>query len=145
MSTPTRTSITDRIFDNAIERQATFFDVVRGSNDRINRFNHSLLEGARQGGREWAEVGRRFAHNPTDIVGVYEGISEAIGNAQARGLALIREWADDAVQAQRETRDALNQGFGDVREVVQAVQQNGSSIFRRRNGDQAPEKTSAKS
>ncbi|HUF53003.1 MAG TPA: hypothetical protein VMR52_04420 [Dehalococcoidia bacterium] len=143
MSTPTRTtSVTDRIFDSWIERQATLFDVVRGSNDRINRFNHSMLEGARQGSREWAEVGRRFAHNPTDLVSVYEAMSEAMGNAQARGLALVREWADDAVQAQRETRDALSQGLGDVREVVQA---NGATIFRRggTNGDKA-ERASSK-
>jgi hypothetical protein len=144
MSTPTRTSVTDRIFDSLIERQATFFDVVRGSNDRINRFNHSMLEGARQGGREWAEVGRRFAQNPTDLVGLYEAAAEAMGNAQARGLALVREWADDAVQAQRETRDALSQGLGDVREVVKSVQENGPNIFRRGNGDRA-ERASTKS
>jgi hypothetical protein len=141
MSTPTRTSITDRLFDSVIERQAAFFDVVRGTNDRVARFNHSLLEGARQNGVEWAEVGRRFAHNPTDLVGLYEAVSEAVGNSQARGLALVREWADDAVQAQRETRDALSQGLGDVREVVQAVQENGAGILRRRNGEKASTKS----
>ncbi|HUG46040.1 MAG TPA: hypothetical protein VMK31_05965, partial [Sphingomicrobium sp.] len=127
-----------------IERQATFFDVIRGANDRINRFNHSLIEGARQGSREWADVGRRFVHNPTDFVGVFEAMSDAVGNAQARNLALVREWADDAAQAQRETREALSQGLVDAREVVQAVQQNGAGILRRReNGKTA--KQSARS
>jgi hypothetical protein len=132
MTTPTRVSVTDRVFDGLIERQATFFDVVRGGNDRINRFNHSLIEGARQGSREWAEVGRRFLTNPTDASGIYEAFSDAIGNSQARGLALVREWVEDTVQSQRETRDALRQGFGDVREVVQAVQESGPEFLRRR-------------
>lgn len=131
MSTRTRESATDRIFDGIIERQATLFDVIRGNNERIHRFNHSLIEGARQGGRDWAEVGRRWANNPTDIVGFYESVSEAIGNGQQRTLALAREWVEDALQSQRETTDAFRQGFGDAREIVQQVQERAPQLLRR--------------
>lgn len=146
MSTRTRESTTDRIFDGLIDRQATVYDVIRSGNERIHRFNHSLIEGARAGSRDWAEVGRRWVNSPTDLAAVYEAVTDAIGNSQARTLALAREWMEDTVQAQRETTDALRQSFGDVREVVQAVQENGTELLRRartapatrrRNGDKA--------
>jgi hypothetical protein len=146
MSTPTREPTRDRIFDSLIERQASLYDIIRAGNERIHRFNRSLIEGARQGSRDWTEVGRRWANSPTDMVGVWEAVSDAIGNSQARTLALAREWVEDAVTAQRETRDAFQQGFGDVREVVQRVQENGNELMRRarsapartrRNGEKA--------
>lgn len=131
MTTRTRESATDRIFDGILQRQATIFDVVRSSNERVNRFNHSVIEGARQGSRDWAEVGRRWANKPTDLVGVYEAATEAIGNSQTRSLALAREWVEDATQSQRETADALRQGLGDAREAFQRVQESAPQLLRR--------------
>ena len=141
MTTRTRESATDRIFDGILQRQATMFDVVRSNNERINRFNHSVIEGARQGSRDWAAVGRRWATKPTDIVGVYEAAAEAIGNSQTRSLALAREWVEDATQSQRETADALRQGLGDAREALQRVQESAPKLLRRvtarRDGEKA--------
>ena len=141
MTTRTRESATDRIFDGILQRQATMFDVVRSNNERINRFNHSVIEGARQGSRDWAEVGRRWATKPTDIVGVYEAAAEAIGNSQTRSLALAREWVEDATQSQRETAEALRQGLGDAREALQRVQESAPKLLRRvtarRDGEKA--------
>ena len=141
MTTRTRESATDRIFDGILQRQATMFDVVRSNNERINRFNHSVIEGARQGSRDWAAVGRRWATKPTDIVGVYEAAAEAIGNSQTRTLALAREWVEDATQSQRETAEALRQGLGDAREALQRVQESAPKLLRRvtarRDGEKA--------
>ena len=141
MTTRTRESATDRIFDGILQQQATIFDVVRSSNERINRFNHSVIEGARQGSRDWAEVGRRWANKPTDIVGAYEAAAEALGNSQTRSLALAREWVEDATQSQRETADALRQGLGDAREALQRVQESAPKLLRRvtarRDGEKA--------
>ena len=140
MTTRTRESATDRIFDGILQRQTTLFDVIRSSNDRLNRFNHSVIEGARQGSRDWAEVGRRFAAKPSDFVGVYEAAAEAVGNSQSRSLALAREWVEDATQSQRETSDALRQGLGDAREVLQRVQESAPQLLRRaarRDGEKA--------
>ncbi len=143
MTTRTRESATDRIFDGILQRQATVFDVVRSSNERINRFNHSVIEGARQGSRDWAEVGRRWANKPTDLVGVYEAAAEAIGNSQARSLALAREWVEDATQSQRETADALRQGLGDAREAFQRVQERAPQLLRRATSRRDGEKTAS--
>ncbi len=143
MTTRTRESATDRIFDGILQRQATIFDVVRSSNERINRFNHSVIEGARQGSRDWAEVGRRWANKPTDLVGVYEAAAEAIGNSQTRSLALAREWVEDATQSQRETADALRQGLGDAREVFQRVQESAPQLLRRATARRDGEKTTS--
>ena len=143
MTTRTRESATDRIFDGILQRQATIFDVVRSSNERINRFNHSVIEGARQGSRDWAEVGRLWANKPTDIVGVYEAAAEAIGNSQTRSLALAREWVEDATQSQRETADAMRQGLGDAREVLQRVQERAPQLLRRAGARRDGEKTAS--
>ncbi len=140
MTTRARESATDRIFDAVQLRQATLFDVVRSSNDRTNRFTHSLIEGARQGSLDWAEVGRRWANNPTDFVGVYEAATEDVGNSQARTLALARELVEDATQSQRETADALRQGLGDAREALQRVQESAPQLLcraTRRDGAEA--------
>ncbi|MEX0684327.1 MAG: hypothetical protein WD904_12550 [Dehalococcoidia bacterium] len=131
MSTRTRESAADRIFDNIVERQTSVFDAVRSGNERVHRFNRSLIEGARQSTRDWAEVGRAWVNNPTDLVSMYETASEAIGNSQARSLALVREWAEDTVEAQRESREVLRQSLGDVREVVQRVQEGAPELLER--------------
>ena len=94
MSTGTRSSLADRYFDGAVERQATFFDTIRNGNERYNRFARNLIEGVRQNSQDWTEAGRRWVTNPMDLVGLYESTSEALGNSQQRTLALAREWLD---------------------------------------------------
>lgn len=131
MSTTTRGSLINRYFDAIIERHATLFDAIRNSAERYQRFNRSLIEGARHNGQEWLEVQRRWLANPMDLVATYEAVSEAIGNSQSRTLALAREWLDDAVETQREGREVVRQGLGDVREAVQRVQDNAPQFLRR--------------
>ena len=104
MSTQTRTSAVDRFFDAFLERQATIYDAVRSATERNHRFTRSILEGARQSNRDWTEVGRRWLSKPTDLIGVYEAVSEAVGNQQSRALALSREWLEDVVEGQHRAR-----------------------------------------
>lgn len=130
--TTTRESAADRFFNTLLERHQIIFDSIRSGNDRYHRFLRSLIEGARQGSRDWTEVGRCWAKRPTDIMGLYESLSEAIGNSQARTLALAREWLDDLAESQRESREVLRRGFGDVREAVERVQANVPSFLRAR-------------
>jgi hypothetical protein len=110
---------TDRLSNAILERQAGIFDAIRSSTDRNHRFTRSLIESARQGNRDWLEVGRRWVTSPADVTGIYEAVSDAIGNAQTRTLALSREWFEDAVETQRESRALLRQGLGDAREAVE--------------------------
>ena len=131
MSIETRKRTTDRFFDAVLERQANIFDAVRSNSERNHRFARSLIEGARQGSRDWTEVSRRWLMNPTDVVGVYEAMSEAVGNSQTRALALTREWIEDVVESQRESREVLRRGFGDWREAMERVQANAPNFLRR--------------
>jgi hypothetical protein len=126
------TTAADRVSNAILERQASIFDLIRANTDRNHRFTRSLLESYRQGNREWLEVGRRWVKNPTDVTGIYEAVSDAIGNAQQRTIALSREWFEDTVESQRESRVILRQGLGDAREVVERA---GASVpqFLRRN------------
>ena len=107
MATSTRETATNRLFDSAIERQTALYDALRAATDRYHRFNRSRIEGARQSNADWADAGRRWANNPTDLLGVYEAAAEAFGNGQARTLALAREWVEDRLEAQRETRESF--------------------------------------
>jgi hypothetical protein len=142
MPEATRTPVADTLFDSIADRQAGFFDAIRGTAERYHRFNQSVLAGARQSTAEWTEVGRRWVANPTDVVGVYEAVADAFGNLQARNIALAREWFEDRVEAQRETREVLRQGFGDVRVAVERAQENAPAFLRnftrRRNGREQP-------
>jgi len=126
------TAAPGRLTGAILERQAGIFDAIRSSTDRNHRFTRSVIESARQNNRDWVEVGRRLASNPTDITGIYDAVSEAIGNGQARTLALSREWLEDAVETQRENRELLRRGLGDAREAVERA---GASVpqFLRRN------------
>ena len=132
-----------------VERQASVYDTMRSGNERSHRFSRSLLEGARQSNRDWTEVGRRLLLNPTDLVGVYEAMSEAVGNQQSRALALAREWIEDVVESQRESREVLKQGIGDWREAIEQVQANAPTFLRRtgwsrRNSDKQPQAAAEK-
>lgn len=131
MATSTRETTTNRLFDTVVEGQATVFEAFRSATERYHRFNRSLLEGYRQSAADWTEVGRRWASNPTDLLGVYEATAEALGNGQARTLALAREWVEDRLEAQRETRESFRKGFGDVREAVEKVRADAPEFFRR--------------
>ena len=131
MSTGTRSSLVDRYFDAVVERQATLFDAIRNGDERYHRFARSLIEGVRQNSHDWIEVRRRWASNPMDLVGLYETASEAVGNSQSRSLALARELLDDALESQREGQEVLRQGLGDVRQVVQRVQESAPQFLRR--------------
>lgn len=133
MSTTTRKAATDRFFDSLVERQATLYDAIRSNSERNHRFSRSVIEGARAGSRDWAEVGRRWVTNPTDVVGIYEAMTEAMGNGQQRMLALTRELIEDVVESQRESRDVLRAGFGDWREAIEQVQANAPQFLRRNN------------
>jgi len=139
----TRETTSDRLSDAILQRQAGVFEVIRSSTDRNHRFTRSLIESTRQSNRDWVEVGRRWITNPTDITGIYEAVSDAIGNAQSRTIALSREWFEDAVENQREGRDLLRQGLGDAREVVERAGARVPQFLRRnrlvpaRDGDKA--------
>ena len=122
----------DRLFMAIIERQETTFDAIRAGNERYHRFTRSVLEASRQGARDWTNVARGWAQRPTDIIGLYESISEAAANGQARRLALWQEALEDMSESQREGREVMRGGFGQVREAVERVQENVPSFLRER-------------
>jgi hypothetical protein len=127
------TTTADRVSKAILERQASVFDLIRSNTDRNHRFTRSLLESYRQGNRDWLEVGRRWAKNPTDVTAIYEAVSDAIGNAQQRTIALSREWFEDTVESQRESRVILRQGLGDAREAVERASAGVPQFLRRNN------------
>ncbi len=122
----------DRIFMTLIERQGSTFEALKANNERYHRFARSIIEGVRQGGHDWTNVARGWSDRPTDIVGLYESVSEAAANGQARRLALWQEYLEDLAEAQREGREVVRGGFGRVREAVESVQENVPSFLKDR-------------
>jgi hypothetical protein len=122
----------DRLFEAVIERQESTFDSIKGANERYHRFARSILEGARQGAHDWTKVAQGWTQRPTDIVGLYETASEAVANDQARRLALWQEFLEDLAESQREGREVMRRGFGEVREAVERVQETVPSFLRTR-------------
>ena len=122
----------DRLFMAMIERHESTFDAIRAGNERYHRFIRSVLEASRQGTRDWTNVARGWAQRPTDVVGLYESISDAAANGQARRLALWQEALEDVAESQREGREVMRGGLGRVRQVVERVQENVPSFLRER-------------
>jgi predicted RNA-binding Zn ribbon-like protein len=122
----------DRLFETIIERQESRFDTIKGINERYYRFLRSVVEATRQGAHDWTNVGRGWAQRPTDIVGLYESASEALANDQARRIALRQEMLDDLAESQRESREVVRRGFGEVREAVERVQETVPAFLRAR-------------
>lgn len=122
----------DRLYDAITQRQESTFDSLKSVNERYHRFARSVLEGARQGAHDWTNVGRGWMDRPADIVGLYEAMSEAVANGQARRLALWQEFLEDLAESQRESREVMRKGFGEVREAVERVQETVPSFLRAR-------------
>ncbi len=122
----------DRLFETMIERQESSFDTIKSINERYYRFVRSVVEATRQGAHDWTSVGRRWAERPTDIVGLYESASEVLANDQARRIALRQEMLEDLAESQREGREVVRRGFGEVREAVERVQENAPAFLRAR-------------
>ena len=142
------TTAPGRLTSAILERQAGIFEAIRSGQDRNHRFTRSVIESTRQSNRDWIEVGRRWVTNPTDVTGIYDAVSDAIGNGQARTLALSREWLEDAVETQRESRELLRRGLGDAREAVEQTAARVPQFLRRNrlvpDGNKAsPNKASA--
>jgi hypothetical protein len=122
----------DRLATAVSERQDAVFDALKGANERYHRFIRSIIEGTRQGVHDWTGVARGWTERPSDIVGVYEAASEAFANDQARRLALWQEFLEDLAESQRESREAVRRGFGEVREAVERVTESAPSFLRAR-------------
>ena len=122
----------DRLFETIIERQESRFETLKGINERYYRFVRSVVEATRQGAHDWTKVGRGWAKRPTDVVGLYESASEVLANSQARRIALWQEMLDDLAESQREGREVVRRSFGEVREVVERVQESAPAFLRAR-------------
>ncbi len=122
----------DRLFETIIQRQESRFDTIKSINERYYRFVRSVIEATRQGAHDWTNVGRGWAQRPTDVVGLYESASEALGNDQARRIALRQEMLEDLAESQRESREVVRRSFGEVRQAVERVQETVPAFLRAR-------------
>ncbi len=105
MTTTTPESRADRFFDDLLGRQEAMFEAISRANNRYHRLVSNLVEGARQGGRDWAEMGRAWLKHPTDIVGLSEKALDAVTDGRSRSIALVRQWLEDLAEAWTEQRE----------------------------------------
>ncbi len=88
-----RSSLDSR-FNAITNRHMMVFYTIRRLAESNRDTLHEAIESARQGAREWADVGRRWAKQPSDLTSLFAEATEAAANAQARSLALVRRWWD---------------------------------------------------
>lgn len=70
-----------------------FYTIRRLAEHNHDTANHAI-ESARQGVREWTDLGRRWSERPADLPALLNGATQAAAGAQARTLDLARRWWD---------------------------------------------------
>lgn len=82
-------------------------DAVRAANDRGHRVSTALIEDAQRGQREAAELAKKWAEAPLDVVGFSGSLIDTTTKAQSRSIEAARQWFGEMAEAQQETRQAL--------------------------------------
>ena len=89
------------------ETSDAVIDAIRAANDRGHRFTAALIEQAQENQREAAEISRKWAEAPFDMIGLMSSITESTTKAQGRALEATRQVFSEFSTVQKETRDIV--------------------------------------
>ena len=98
---------TDKYYEALNETSDALIDAIRAANNRSHRFTTALIEQAQENQREAAEITRKWAAAPFDMIGLLSSITESTTKAQGRALDATRQLFSEFSDAQKETRDVL--------------------------------------
>lgn len=106
MATTTKSTV-DRVFDALAEGSTAVTERVKAGNERAGRVSAAFIREA-----EWAqqgalELGRKFAENPTDLLGFAASVYEKSVQAQDRAFDFVRQLVDEIAVGTRETRTTV--------------------------------------
>ena len=103
MATTTKSTV-DRVFDALGEGSAAVTERVKAGNERAGRVSAAFIREAEWVQQGALDLGRKFANNPTDLIGFAASIYEKSVQAQDRAFDFIRQLVDEVAVASRETR-----------------------------------------
>lgn len=98
---------TTKYYEALNETSDAVIDAIRAANNRGHRFTTALIEQAQENQRGAAEITRKWAAAPFDMIGLMSSITESTTKAQGRALDATRQLFSEISDAQKETRDVL--------------------------------------
>ena len=136
------------------ETSDALIDAIRAANNRGHRFTTALIEQAQESQRDAAEITRKWAAAPFDMIGLMSSITESTTKAQGRTLDATRQIFSEFSDVQKETRDVMQRVINANRSAGEASVDMARSAFsrattavqtatERTNGKAASEKASS--
>ena len=102
------------------ETSDALIDAIRAANNRGHRFTTALIEQAQENQRDVAEITRKWAAAPFDMIGLMSSITESTTKAQGRALDVTRQLFSEISDVQKETRDVVQRVISANRIVGEA-------------------------
>lgn len=113
------------------ETSDAVIDAIRAANNRGHRFTTALIEQAQENQRDAAEITRKWAAAPFDMIGLMSSITESTTKAQGRALDATRQIFNEFSDVQKETRDIVQRVIAANRSANEASVDMARSAFSR--------------
>ncbi|MCH7579546.1 MAG: hypothetical protein IIB22_04825 [Chloroflexi bacterium] len=113
------------------ETSDAVIDAIRAANNRGHRFTTALIEQAQENQRDAAEITRKWAAAPFDMIGLMSSITESTTKAQGRALDATRQIFNEFSDVQKETRDIVQRVIAANRSANEASVNMARSAFSR--------------
>lgn len=98
---------TNKYYEALNETSDAVIDAIRAANNRGHRFTTALIEQAQENQRDAAEITKKWAAAPFDMIGLMSSITESTTKAQGRALDATRQLFSEISDAQKESRDVM--------------------------------------
>lgn len=98
---------TTKYYEALNETSDAVIDAIRAANNRGHRFTTALIEQAQENQRDAAEITKKWAAAPFDMIGLMSSITESTTKAQGRALDATRQLFSEISDAQKESRDVM--------------------------------------
>ncbi len=113
------------------ETSDAVIDAIRAANNRGHRFTTALIEQTQENQRDAAEITRKWAAAPFDMIGLMSSITESTTKAQGRALDATRQIFNEFSDVQKETRDIVQRVIAANRSANEASVNMARSAFSR--------------
>ena len=117
----------DKFFGAVDDAYDVVLDTLKAGVDRGHRVSQGLIEQTREGQQEAVEMAATIAKSPTDLARSSGAVVQTLTKTQGRVLGLSRQWLDEAMDAQQESRVAL-------RRLIDANRQAGEAVIQSSRG-----------
>ena len=117
----------DKFFGAVDDAYDVVLDTIKAGVDRGYRVSQGLIEQTQAGQQEAVVLAATIARSPTDLAKSSEVVVQTLTKTQGRVLGLSRQWLDEAMDAQQESRVAL-------RRLIDANRQAGEAVIQSSRG-----------